>query len=71
MESATGSMKNEIFLNYIFDFDNSTKDSIRTKALEVLIQEFSQKELLVKQLMRTSLIVSNDDYHTHIKFLMK
>jgi len=56
-------------LNYIFD--DNTKVSVRTKALEVLIQEFNQKENLVTELMKTSLIVSNDDYHTHIKFLLK
>ena len=62
-------MKNEIFMNYIFN--DATKQSVRRKALEVMIKEFNQKELLVNELMKTSLIVSNDDYHTHIKFLLK
>jgi hypothetical protein len=62
------SIKSEIMLNYIFNDD--TKQPIRRKALEVMIKEFNQKELLVNELMKTSLIVSNDDYYTHIKILM-
>ena len=62
-------IKNEIFMNYIFN--DETKQNVRRKALEVMIKEFNQKELLVNELMKTTLIVSNDDYHTHIKFLLK
>jgi len=68
-EAVTQNIKNDIFMNYIFN--DSTKQNVRRKALEVMIKEFNQKELLVNELMKTSLIVSNDDYHTHIKFLLK
>jgi hypothetical protein len=68
-EVKPSNMKSEIFMNYIFN--DATKQSVRRKALEVMIKEFNQKELLVNELMKTSLIVSNDDYHTHIKFLLK
>lgn len=58
-----------IFMNYIFQ--NKTNQEVRKKALEVLIKNFNQRDLLVKELSRTDIIVSVEDYRLYINFLSK
>lgn len=58
-----------IFMKYIFM--NSTNFEIRTKALEVLITHFNQRDHLVKELSRSEIIVSEHDYRIYLNFLSK
>jgi len=45
-----------IFVQYIFM--SSTNKEIRTKALEVLIKNFNQRDHMVRELSRSEIIVS-------------
>ena len=58
-----------IFTTYIFR--NNTNYETRRRALQVLIGNFNQRELLVKELARTDIIVSAQDYRIYINFLSK
>jgi len=58
-----------ILLKYIFL--NNTNLDVRQKALQVLIRNFNQRDSLIKELARTDIIVSADDYRTYINFLSK
>jgi hypothetical protein len=58
-----------IFMKYIFA--NNTNIEVRQKALEVLIKNFNQRDLLVKELARTELIVNQVDYRVYLNFLSK
>jgi len=60
----------DIFLiRYIFN--NRTESEVRNRALEILIQNFNQRKLLVTELVRSDIIVSNDDYIIYFNFLQK
>ena len=49
-----------LFTRYIFM--NESSYDVRLKALQVLIQTFNQRDLLVKELARTDIIISKQDY---------
>jgi len=49
-----------MFTRYIFMNENSY--DVRLKALQVLIKTFNQRDMLVKELARTDIIVSKDDH---------
>lgn len=60
----------DIFLiRYIFN--NSSESQVRNRALEILIQNFNQRHLLVKELVRSEIIVSKEDYEVYFNFLQK
>ena len=60
----------DIFLlRYIFN--NASESQVRNRALEVLIQNFNQRHLLVRELVRSEIIVSKDDYEVYFNFLQK
>lgn len=44
---------------------------VRQKALKVLISNFVQREQIIKELSRTEIIVSPQDYRVYINFLSK
>lgn len=56
-------------LRYIFN--NASESQVRNRALEVLIQNFNQRHLLVRELVRSEIIVSKDDYEVYFNFLQK
>jgi hypothetical protein len=58
-----------IFMKYIFM--NNTNLTVRQKALSVLIKNFNQRDILIKELSRTELIVSPADYRIYTNFLSK
>ena len=57
----------KLFLNYIID--TSTSLEVRQKALEVLIRNFNQRDILIKELCRTEILVNFDQYQEHQEFL--
>lgn len=58
-----------IFTQYIFL--SNVNEAVRQKALKVLISNFLQRESLIRELARTDIIVSPQDYRTYINFLSK
>lgn len=44
---------------------------MRNRALEILIQNFNQRHILARELVRTEIIVSKDDYEVYFNFLQK
>ena len=56
-------------MNYIFQ--NSTNFDVRSKALQVMIKNFNQRDYLLKELARTDIIVSAQDYNIYLNFLQK
>lgn len=58
-----------IFTQYIFL--SNVNEAVRQKALKVLISTFLQRETLIRELARTDIIVSPQDYRTYINFLSK
>jgi len=56
-------------MKYIFN--NTTDTDVRKKALEVLIKNFNQRDMLLKELSRTELIVNPYDYRVYLNFLNK
>jgi hypothetical protein len=58
-----------IFTQFIFI--DKTNVEVRKRALKVLISNFSQRDTLMKELARTDIIVSPQDYRTYINFLSK
>lgn len=57
----------KLFLNYIID--TSTSLEVRQKALEVLIRNFNQRDILIKELCRTEILVNFDQFQEHQEFL--
>ena len=58
----------DLFLmDYIFN--NQSSFEVRLKALQVLIKNFNQRDHLIKELARTDLIVSKEDYEIYFNFL--
>jgi hypothetical protein len=45
-----------IFMTYIFQ--NDTNEDVRRLALQIFIKNFNQRDILVKELVRTDIIVS-------------
>lgn len=58
-----------IFTKYIFQ--NNVSLLVRQKALKVLISTFVQREQMIKELSRTEIIVSPQDYRIYINYLSK
>lgn len=56
-------------MNYIFQ--NNTNIDVRRLALQVFIKNFNQRDLLVKELVRTDIIVSELDHQQYVNFLGK
>ena len=60
----------DIFLmNFIFQSDSN--QGVRINALKVLLKNFTQRDLLVKELARTDIIVSGSDYTMYSNFITK
>lgn len=60
----------DVFLiRYIFN--NASESQVRNRALEILIQNFNQRHILARELVRTEIIVSKDDYEVYFNFLQK
>lgn len=58
-----------MFLTFIID--DYTHIEVRQKALEVLIKNFNQRDILIKEICRTEVIVNGDDAEIHLDFLQK
>jgi hypothetical protein len=58
-----------MFTRYIFM--NESSYDVRLKALQVLIKTFNQRDMLVKELARTDIIVSKEDHSLYYGFLQK
>ena len=56
-------------LQYIFKNESSTE--VKTAALRILIKNFNQRDLMVKELSRSDLIVTSDDYNVYLSFIAK
>jgi hypothetical protein len=56
-------------LNFIFS--NDSNHNVRLSALKVLLKNFTQRDLVVKELAKTDLIVSNSDYLIYYNFIQK
>lgn len=58
-----------IFMTYIFQ--NDTNEDVRRLALQIFIKNFNQRDILVKELVRTDIIVSQQDHNQYLAFLLK
>ena len=58
-----------LFLNVIIS--EQTNLSVRQKALEVLIKNFNQRDLLIKELSRTEIVVNAQEYDVHLRILKR
>lgn len=54
-------------LNFIFS--NDSNHNVRLSALKVLIKNFTQRDMVVRELSRTDIIVTNADYANYFNFL--
>jgi hypothetical protein len=58
-----------LFLNVIIS--ERTNVQVRQKALEVLIKNFNQRDLLIKELSRTEVVVNAQEYDVHARVLKR
>lgn len=58
-----------LLMKYIFLTETITE--VRNRAVDILIQYFNQRQALLKELVRTEIIVSKDDYMIYFNFLSK
>ena len=60
----------DLFLmDYIFS--NESSQEVRHLSLQVIIKNFNQRDNLIRELARTDLIVSKDDFETYYTFLQQ
>jgi len=58
-----------LFLNIIIN--SNTFNEVRQKALEVLIKNFNQRDILIAELSRTEVVINNDEFDTHLNTLKR
>lgn len=56
-----------IFLHVIIN--NRTFNEVREKALEVLIKNFNQRDILIRELSKTDIVVNETEYEIHLRTL--
>jgi hypothetical protein len=49
--------------------NNNTFNEVREKALEVLIKNFNQRDILTKELSKTDIVVNETEYEIHVRTL--